>query len=177
MRRMLLVSCLVILATVPAVAQKVKSGYDKKVDFAKYKTYVFGAGLPAARAEINQQILANMEQELATRGLKKVEEAVNADIEVSYFGGIGSPMVVPLRSEFYPPTWLGYWGASMANQADPVLTGEALFEIRDLKSMHLVWEAYVTQNVGDSVLKNPKKVSETVEKMVAKAFKSYPSKK
>ena len=177
MKRMTFLTCLFLLAALPGIAQKVKSGYDKTADFSKYKTYVFGAGLPAARPEIHQKILESMEQELTASGLKKVEGAANADIEVSYFGGIGSPMVLPSRSEFYPPSWLGYWGATTMSQAAPVLTGEALFEIRDLKSTHLVWEAYVTHNVGDSVLKNPQKVGEMLEKMVSKAFKTYPNKK
>ena len=180
MRKMYWASCLVLLLAVPVSAQKVKAGYDKGIDFSKYKTYKFGLGLPVANLTVNQQIFANMEQSLASLGLKKADNATKVDIEVSYFGGIGSPLTIPPRSEFYPPSWLGYWGAALAGQfsaASAVVTGELQFEIRDLSSNHLVWEAYVSQNILDSTLQNPKKVSEAVHKMVEKSFDRYPAKK
>ena len=171
---------LILLLAIPCAAQKVKTGYDKTIDFSKYKTYKFGLGLPVANQTINQQIFANMEQSLAALGLKKADDATKADIEVSYFGGIGSPLTIPPRAEYVSPAWLGYWApvlTTMQAQTAAVVTGELQFEIRDLSSNHLVWQAYVSQNILDSNLQNPKKVSEAVHKMVEKSFDRYTGKK
>ncbi|MFN8006707.1 MAG: DUF4136 domain-containing protein [Terriglobia bacterium] len=172
--------CIALLFAFPLSAQKVKVGYDKTNDFSKYKTYKFGIGLPVPNEKYNQVIFANMEQSLTALGLTKVDGATTPDIEVSYYGGLGTPLSVPPRSEFYPPAWLGYWGVALAGQfsaASGVVTGELQFEVRDLNSGHLVWQAYVKQNILDSNLQDSNKLGETIHKMVDKSFDKYPSKK
>lgn len=180
MKKLFWISCLVLSLAVPVSAQKVKAGYDKSIDFSKYKTYVFGLGLPVPNQTVNKQIFANMEQSLSALGLTKVGEGTKPDIEVSYFGGIGTPLTIPPRAEYIAPSWQGWYYPGYTNMqamTSAVVTGQLQFEIRDLNSTHLVWEANVSQNILDSNLQNPKKVSETVQKMVEKSFDRYPKKK
>ena len=180
MKKVFWTSCLVLLVAMPVSAQKVKVGYDKGINFANFKTYKFGLGLPVANQNVNQQIFSNMEQSLSALGLTKVDGTTKADLEVSYFGGLGSPLTIPPRAEFVAPAWVGYWApvlTTMVAQTTAVVTGQLQFEIRDLSTNHLVWQTYVSQNILDSDLTNSKKLSETVHKMVEKAFDKYPSKK
>ena len=182
MKKVFWTSCLVLLLAVPVSAQrvKVKTGYDKQIDFSKYKTYKFGLGLPVANMTVNQQIFANMEQSLTALGLTKVDGSTKADIEVSYFGGLGSPLTIPPRAEYVAPAWVGYWApvyTTMVAQTSAVVTGELQFEIRDLSTNHLVWQTYASQNILDSTLTNPKKLSEVVHNMIEKVFDKYPKNK
>ena len=182
MKKVFWTSCLVLLLVVPASAQRVKlkTGYNKQINFSKYKTYKFGLGLPVANQTVNRQIFANMEQSLAALGLKKADDASKPDIEVSYFGGMGSPLTLPPRAEFVDTGWVGYWApvySTMRAQTSAVVNGELQFEIRDLSTNHLVWQTNASQNIMDSTLTNPKKLAEVVHNMVEKAFDKYPSKK
>src|SRR4029453_19268832 len=86
MRRAIIVLGFLLFAY-PAMGQKVDVKYDKAVDFSQYKTYFWDKGMPARNPIINQMITDAVDQQLAARGLRKVD--ADGDIQVMFMAGAG----------------------------------------------------------------------------------------
>src|SRR5579862_5635199 len=70
-----------------AVAQKVKVGYDKSVDFSKYKTYTWAKpSMPITRPLLYEMVVGAIDNQLAKRGLQRTDQ--NGDLILMGSGGI-----------------------------------------------------------------------------------------
>ena len=69
------------LAAVPSFsfAQKVKVGYDKGVDFSKYKTYTWQEpAMPPTRPHLYATVIGSVDGELHSKGLSRIDQ--NGDL-------------------------------------------------------------------------------------------------
>jgi len=167
----------VVLLVLPSVswAQKVKAGYDKGVSFSKFHTYVWVKGFPAAQERINSQIVSNIDQQLASRGLKRAEG--KGDLHVSYTAGVDQQFSYSPSAYVRGPNWRGFWGDWAITQSSGVLTGQILVELVEPTSKQYVWQAMVTDNISDSVRNNPDALMKKISKMIEKMFTKFPESK
>src|SRR6185295_9186489 len=86
MKYLCLFSLLLVLSSSVA-GQKVAVNYDKTFNFANVKTYSWDRGMAARNPNIDRLIVAAVENELAARGLTKVDSA--ADVIVVYAAAVG----------------------------------------------------------------------------------------
>lgn len=178
MKHLLLLLTLFVVAT-PVAAQKVTVNYDKTADFAKFKTYSWTRGVPANNPEINKLIIDNVEQNLAAKGLTKVDNggdllvsvavAIEFDVQVSHAvrGNTGSALQTGIPVAAAQP-----W---------EVRKGSLLIAIEDPSSKSLVWNGLATDTLKyaptTDFQKDAKRMEKPVKKAVEKLMKQFPPKK
>jgi hypothetical protein len=174
MKRHWLVPILLLLVAVSAQAQKVSVGYDRAVDFSKYKTYAWAKGSPAKNPEIDKEIISNIEQQLASKGLNRATEG--ADINITYSAAVVTGFD---ESTVARP---GTWGprAGSTNQVWEVKRGALLITMKKGSNNEELWRATATDTLSNDantdVTKDMNKARKKVRQAVEKMFKYYPPK-
>jgi hypothetical protein len=166
-----------------AIAQDVKSTFDKSVDFGKYRKYTWGSNylLTAqpkdVQERINMAIVDSINRNLRARGF--VEDDANPDFWVTYQAG-GSPQAdVGAQRSLYASDMVGYyWGNLSGISSDAWVSSLAKLEISvmDAATKKNLWQATASKRISD-----PKKfannLQENVDKFVQKTIKGFPPKK
>jgi hypothetical protein len=172
-----------LFLTASSFAQKIKSGYDKSVDFSKYASYTWAeASSPPARPLLYASVVGWTENLLKSKGLTSVES--DGDLILVPAGGMefglntaaGTPMVPSYSGQ--PPAidatmWTGAGGASNL-MAPYVPEGALMFTFIDRKTNKIVWTGTVTQKLD---IENKKKSMELAEKAVTKLLMKFPPEK
>ncbi len=181
-RRWLLISAVIASFAVSGFAQKIKIGYNKGADFSKYKTYSWAVpGKPAARPLLYQLVVMTIDNDLASKGLQKVES--NGDLTLIADGGMeyGSsmPAGTPILSNYggVPPSinasmWVGGQVAGSAG-ATLVQEGTLIVEFIDRSQNEALWIGTVKQKVDSQ---NKEKSISLVQKGIGKLLKDFPPK-
>lgn len=173
-----------VAATNLAFAQ-VKSDYDKKADFAKYKTYAFAGWQKDSDKQLNdfdkKRILEALKSEFDARGMSLVETGADATISIfvvldnktsttaytNYTGGMGYGM---------GRGWgMGYGGMGMGSATttyskDDYTEGTLVVDMYDEAGKSLVWQGVITKTVKEK----PEKREKSIPKNIAKLMKEYP---
>jgi len=163
-----------------AVGQKVKVGYDKSVDFSKYKTYTWAKPpMPITRPLLYEMVVGAIDNQLATRGLQRTDQ--NGDLILMGSGGIdvglnqagGTPILptyggAPVSLD--GNMWTGAQGASNSS-ATYVQEGALQLQFVDRSSNKLVWNGTVSEKL-DSTKKQDS--LDRIEKGIAKLLKQFP---
>jgi len=178
----LLCACLCLSAlTATVFAQKVEVGYDKSVNFAKYKTYTWTEpAMPPTRPLLYATVVSSIDGNLASKGLQHVEK--DGDLLLVSAGGIGFAIVVsggtPHISTFTGPPpamnstmWTGAEGPGQLMPAVPDGTLELQFVDRKLNQV--IWSGTVRQTLD---IEKKQKSLELASKAVAKLLKQFPPK-
>ena len=93
---------LVIMAITSATAQKIKVGYDKSVDFSRYKTYtVAEPGIQPTRPLLHASIVGSLDHELKSKGFARTES--DGDLILIPEGGTESIKLRAYRSRRLTP--------------------------------------------------------------------------
>jgi hypothetical protein len=157
--------CLV-LATESGLAG-VEVELEDEVDFSSYQTYAWEKGIPAAQPEAEQWIVRAVDGHLQAAGLKKVEGEADVMISSHAFAE-----ALPSGDVVDP----GYWGSPdefgmpTVNVAD-FRKGTLAVRVRDRAEDRVVWRAVATATLKDA---SPRKVENTVNRMIQKMFKKFP---
>lgn len=77
-------AALCLMLCVTASAQKVTVDWDKSANFSSFKTFAYLQGTPTPNQLMDQRIVNGIEQQLALKGLQKVDLNANPDLIVSY---------------------------------------------------------------------------------------------
>ena len=181
----LLLWTMLLLTTCSVVgsAQKVQVGYDKSVDFSKYTTYTWAPpGVPPARPLLYYQVVGTIDENLKSKGLKKVEQG--GGLTLAAAGGIdfgvntpaGTP-IVPSYSGMPPSIDSGMWygvNPFSNSMATLVPEGTLLLQFVDSHANKVVWSGSVSQK-----LDNEKKDQslKRVEKAITKLLDQFPPEK
>jgi hypothetical protein len=166
----------VLLSTV-AHAQKTSAGYDQKVNFSNYKTFMFSETHGARNPFVNDMIIAAVVRELTARGLTRVE--VNPDLRVSYMAAWGADLQVAEVSFGYAvnPAYSGLVPSGSATWA--VTTGTLLIDLFDNKTDRIVFRGTAKDTLqrppSADLAADAKVVSKPINKGIAKIFKKYPA--
>ncbi|HEX5703584.1 MAG TPA: DUF4136 domain-containing protein [Pyrinomonadaceae bacterium] len=176
MRRAII--CLVfLLFAYPVWGQSVKVQLDKAVDFSQYKTYFWVKGMPARNPLIDQMIIDAVDQQMAARGLTKVE--AGGDLQVMYAAAVD----LDLQLSGISFSRVTYATGAVYRPPPPmnVNKGTLVVDLKDHKTERYVWRAIAKKTLshgptGDAAA-DAKSVESVVKKSVEKMFSKYPVKK
>jgi hypothetical protein len=166
-----------------AIAQDVKSTFDKSVDFGKYRKYTWGSNylLTAqpkdVQERINMAIVDSINRNLRARGF--VEDDANPDFRVTYQAG-GSPQAdVGAQRSLYASDMVGYyWGNLSGISSDVWVSSLAKLEISvmDAATKKILWQATASKRLNDPA-KFARNLHDNVDKFIQKTMRSFPPKK
>jgi hypothetical protein len=179
----LVLSALVLFAlSSTAFAQKIKVGYDKSVDFSRYKTYTWAEpAMPPTRPMLYSTVVASVDDDLKNRGLQRVDK--NGDLTLMPAGGIeygissaaGTPMLATYGG---PPAsvdasmWTGAGGtANLTSSYVP--QGTLQLQFVDRSTNKVVWNGTVSEKLD---VENKKESLDRIYKAIAKLIKQFPPK-
>lgn len=175
----------VCLASASAHAQKLDLDWDKKVNFASYKTYSWGKGTPAPNPVSDQRIIAGVEAKLAASGWRKVES--DPDVVVLYHVSVSPQTTIETYAVGGPYdgyqyglyTFGGAYFSGTIGEGIPkekiktITVGELVVVIGDVKSKNFIWRGAVKDTLKD---RDPNKIKKKIEKALSKMFKDFPPK-
>ena len=164
---------LLLLMCAFAAAQDVTSNYVPGTDFSKYHTYkwVTIQGSEQPNQIVDQQIKMAVDEQLAKKGLTKVEGDAPAEMYVGY--------QVSMNQQ---EQWNAYgtgggwrWGGGMASATSSTIqVGTLGLDFYDPSPQTLIWRGTATKTLNPS--KDPQKNQENLDKAVAKLLKDFPPK-
>jgi Domain of unknown function (DUF4136) len=159
-------------------AQKVDVGYDKKADFSKFHSYAWmPRQAPVARPLLAAHIAGTTDEELAKKGLQKVDS--NPDLLITQYGGIDPQTGFAATDPTYmsyggiPPPDASTWSGAMPAAASLAQEGHLTMDVVDAKSKQLLWRAKVKLNLD---YEHKEKALEQINKAMAKMLAKYPPK-
>jgi hypothetical protein len=163
---------LLVLTAIPTAAQKITAGYDRAIDFSKFQTYSWTKGVPAKNPEIDRQIVASVDRQMQSRGLRRVEDG--GEMVISYHAAVINSFDQATVAR--PGTW-GPRAGSM-DQVWQVVRGSLILEIVDGSTKSELWRANALDTLSNeatsNVAKDLDKATKKVNKIVEKMFKYYP---
>lgn len=154
-----------------AWAASVLTDYDHHADFAKYHTYSW-LGVKAGNSLWQDRIMADVDAQMAAKGLTKVASA--GDAAVSAFGRTTEQETLQTYYDGFPGWgWRGWGGMGTATtEAIPQKIGNLTVDIFDGGTKQLVWRGRASEVLAAKPEKNDKKLEQSVEDM----FKKFPPK-
>ena len=180
-----ILSLLVMVLCATASAEKIRVHYDKTLDFTKFKTYGWAPHGAVAHPMLALDMVGAIEQELNSRGLKKV--AANPDLLIEIYGAVDSEVSMTSNNPIYNATggippfdpsmtspgdslyWDGYYG----NSTVVVYPGQLVIDLIDTKTKKLAWRAFAAEAISPN---NPGKLESEANSTISKMFKQYPVK-
>ena len=166
-----------------AVAQTVKSTFDKSVDFTKFRKYTWGSNYlltqqpKDVQERINMAIVDSIDRNLKAGGF--IEDDKNPDFVITYEAG-GQPKTdVGAQRPLYTSDMVGYyWSGNVTGiSSDVWVSSLAKVEITvtDAATKSKLWQATATKKIHQ-----PKKFTDNlqgnVDKFIQKTMKSFPPK-
>lgn len=183
MKSRLLVSLLVLAASLGVQAQKVKVNYDKQADFSQFKTYAWAEHGAVAHPMLAANIVGAIEDELNARGLHQVALNASPQLIIQIYGSVdqessltsNDPLymatggIPPFDPSFSGPLNTGQYG----NTTITIHKGQLVVDLIDAANKKLVWRGMSQQNLAAH---NPDKLLSQVNTAISKMFKQYPGK-
>ncbi|HTH54289.1 MAG TPA: DUF4136 domain-containing protein [Edaphobacter sp.] len=165
-----------VLLISSAAAQKVTTDYDHGANFTNYHTYAWAKGTPVANQLMEERVTSNIDQQLAAKGLQKVDDPEKADLLVSYHAAVGHEQQLNTTGMGGWGGWGGYRYGGMGGMSTTTVTsipvGSLVVILGDNKTHKVVWQGTASGTLSD----NPEKNTKTIQKATAKMFSKYPPK-
>jgi hypothetical protein len=161
---------------VSAYAQDVHYNYNRGTNFQSYKTYRW-VDLPDGVSDqlIDDSIKRAIDEQLAQKGLTKVDRDKDADLQIGYHAIITEEKGLNLSGT----RWGGFGGgfgwfsdASVQGQTSTIPVGTLLVDIYDSGAKQLIWRGDATRSID--LKKDPDKNYKALQKAMVKLFKNYP---
>jgi Domain of unknown function (DUF4136) len=162
----------VLCLSVDTFAQDVRFDYDRSANFTDYKTYQW-VNRPVSLSDqlIDRDIKRAVDEQLAAKGLRRVESS--GGLLVGYEAGISQEKQFDAFGSG-PAVWgpgLGNF-ASIHGSTATIDVGTLIVGLFDPAKKQLVWRGAASKTL--ELNKDPDKNYRTLEKAMAKLFKSYP---
>jgi len=157
-----------------AIAQDVKTDFDRSVDFSKYRTFMWIKEPKPANPIMKQRIMDAVNLQLGEKGLKLVD--AGGDLGVSANTATRQQHTLTSFYDGFPGGWGWHrrWiGAPVTTFVDTYTVGTLVVDLFDTHNKEVVWWSSATDTVSDKPEKNEKHLYEAVEKM----FKHFPPKR
>jgi len=173
-----------VLLTIATTAfgQDVRYNFDKETDFSKFKTYkwVVIKGATPVDDLMDKQIKAAIDDQLATKGLTKVE-GEDANLFVGYQMAIGTEKQFTSYDTgwgygpgWYGGGWYGGGGGMTTGQTSTIYKGQLAVDMYDSAGHSLVWRGVASKTLDPEA--KPDKRQKNLTKALTKLFKNYPPK-
>jgi hypothetical protein len=159
----------ILFASSFAFAHDVHVDYDHKVNFSKYKTFIWADKPETPDPLTADRIVDSVNAQLTARGLQLVSSG--ADLYVSASMSIQQ---VPVYNTYYDGGWGWGWGWGGTGWATTFvhtyLEGTTTVNLIDAASERTVWQGTATGGVSH----NPARVAKKNSKVIADMFERYP---
>jgi hypothetical protein len=153
-----------------AFAAEVKTDYDHKADFSRYRTYSW-LSAKASNPLWEDRMMGAVDSQLAAKGWTKVASGGDASV-----AAVGTTKNEPTFTTFYNgmPGWYWRgWGTTTATTTvDYEKVGTLVVDVFDSSTKKLVWRGVAQDTLSSKPEKNDKKLEEATEKM----FDHFPPK-
>ena len=168
-RALLLTAAVVFTIPIAVTAQKVKVFHDNGVDFARFKTYSWIKGKPAPNPQSDRLITANIEKQLQSRGLQRVDQ--NADLNLAYYVSLDDKFNTTTINYMQGLDW-ARWGGGGQTYAEVAVMPMAsmLVDLVDVSANKLVWRGTAKDTFTANQARRKKRITTALEKM----FKEFP---
>jgi hypothetical protein len=143
------------------VTGKVNSTYDKSADFKALKTYSWVAGQKAYNPAVHSAIVAAVDGEMASLGLKKVDGT--GDVTVRYLAVRSTSVDLDKLQELEKQ--------KMDASGADVTVGRLVIAVEDGKSAKRLWAADSVERLNPSAKDN----DAVIKSVVARMFETYPT--
>jgi hypothetical protein len=145
-----------------ACASDVQTDFDPSVDFAKFKTYSFVAGLELSKTgllsnpDVRERIKNFISGVMETRGLMEVPRDQQYDLAVRYWVARQEKteetavfMDDPMWAG-YPPYWSGVWAPYYTEYVvNNYVDGTLVIDLMNPATKELLWRTYLRQKIED----------------------------
>jgi hypothetical protein len=169
-----LTMAILLVLSLPAIAQKVNVDYDKTASFANYKTYAWKEGTPGKNPLMQTRIISAIDKELAAKGFMKVDAEQNPDLVVLYHVAIDvETQINTVNMGGYYGWGGGYYGGgggTSTTYVDKIPVGTLRVDIGEVKNKKMLWQGKAVDDLSDK----PEKVEKTINKAAEKMFKNFP---
>ena len=174
MRALPVLSLLLALLALPAAARAmdVTVDFDSKADFSKIRTFAFKVPEDVKDPLMLRRVMDGIETRLKARGITRVEK--DPDVFVSIFGTKREEVRVDTDTWGYRPGpyWRRY-GALPPPATTTVHTytiGTMVVDIWDARANELMWRG----TASDTMVENPQKRAQKIDKALTKLFAKFP---
>ena len=181
MKRVLFVSTLgMLLAATTSFAQDVRYNFDKNTDFSKFRTYrwVIIKDAPTANNLVTKQVREAVENELATKGLTKIDDD-SANLFIGYQAGVSQEKEFTSFNSnwgygggWYGGGWYGPGGGMTTGSTSTIYVGQLAVDMYDSANHDLVWRGVASKTLDPKA--KPEKQQKNMAKAVKKLLKNYP---
>ena len=163
------------LVSSAALAQKVNVDWDRGEDFSVFHTYAWQPSPHPAKGLWDRRIMEGVDNQLAAKGLTKVES--NPDLWVVYSNSLRDRQEVVGTGYSFGPRWGWGWGwgpnlGSVEYNTYITREGTLVVELAGSKNHQLLWRGSATATISDNSDKNIK----TLDNALNKLFRNYPPK-
>lgn len=166
------------LGCLTAAAQKVKTDFDKSIDFSQFHKYSWRESpLFEKHPELQQQfsvaidlIRSEVNRDLGTKGFLRTD--ASPDFYITLFIAARGMQDIDTVSTGGWYGWGGFWHPGWAEvMVSSYARGTLVLDFVDAPSTQLAWRAYCQDDIRDM-----KSRHENIEKSVRKALKKFPPK-
>jgi hypothetical protein len=161
----------ILFASSFAFAHDVHVDYDHKVNFSKYKTFMWAGKPETADPLTADRIVDSVNAQLNARGLQLVSSGADLYVSASM-----SVQQVPVYNTYYDGGWGWGWGWGWGGPGwattyvDTYSEGTTTVNLIDAASERIVWQGTATGGVSHK----PGKVAKKNSKVIADMFEKYP---
>jgi hypothetical protein len=167
-KTLMLSIAMIMLTTIPSVAQQVKTDYDRNANFTQFKTYSWSS-VKSKDPLVVDRIKSAVNASLAAKGLTQVDSAGALSIVAMEITKDQQTL-----NTFYDGGFGGWrWGGGFGNATTTTETykvGTLVVDLFDTQSKDLVWRGSSSETLSNKSEKNIKNLNKGVEKM----FKHFP---
>jgi hypothetical protein len=158
---------MIMLMTIPSVAQQVKTDYDRNANFTQYKTYSWSS-VETKDPLLVDRIKSEVNSTLAAKGLTQVDS--NGDLSITAMEITKNQQTL---NTFYDGGFGGWrWGGfgDATTTTETYKVGTLVVDLFDTQSKELVFRGSSSDTLSSNSDKNIKNLNKGVEKM----FKHFP---
>jgi hypothetical protein len=155
------------LMAVATLAAEISIDADRTADFLAFKTYAWKGGTPSPDAQVNSAIVADVDEQLAAKGLKKADGV--PDLYVHYH--------VRQQDEVKVTDWdEGKFKLENRNITEKwAKVGTLVIDFVDAKTGAVVWRVAATETLKSSVV-SPETLA-NLKRIIGTMLSQYPPKK
>ena len=176
MKTFKLLPLILLLIACGCASVSVNTDYDKRVDFAQFKTYAFyKTGID--KAEISdldkKRILRSIDEVMAAKGFTKSD---NPDLLVNFFTKAREQVNVNQFNAGWGYGWGWGWNPYLWGGYNTVYTtteGTLYIDLIDAKKKEMIWQG---QGIGN-LTKDAEKKDEVIKEFVSRILEKYPPEK
>jgi hypothetical protein len=166
-KRFVLSIAMIILATIPSMAQQVKTDYDRNANFTQYKTYSWSS-VKTKDPLLVDRIKSSVDSALAAKGLTQVDSGGDLSINAMEITKNQQTLNTFYDGGFGGWRWGGFGNATTTTETYRV--GTLVVDLFDTQSKELVFRGSSSNTLSNNSGKNIKNLNKGVEKM----FKHFP---